>query len=84
MKSVIKTNLSFSQQLTELKGNGDVDFLIEFIKHCHKNADYIQIDVNTFQVTNKRKHYIYTCYATYIMQINQRTNARTFFKICQP
>lgn len=86
MKSIIKTKcnrvpLAFKKQITELKGMGDINFLTEFVKDCHKNADIMQIDENTLQVSTKRISYLYSCFPNYIRQINRNTDSRIFFKI---
>lgn len=86
MKSVIKTkinkvHLAFNQQVRELKGTGDMKFLTEFAKRCHKNGKTMQINENTLQVSTTRTTYLYSCFPNYIRQINTTTDARAYFKI---
>jgi len=86
MKSVIlskinKVHLPFKDQITGLKGNGDMNFLKEFVNHCHKNASIMQINDNTLQVATKKNYYLYSCFTNYIRQINTITDVRTYFKI---
>jgi len=86
MKSVIKTNinqvqLAFKQEITELKGNSDMNFLKQFVEHCHKNAQYWEFDSNTIEVGTKKNYYLYSCFSNYIRKINKTTGERTFFKI---
>ena len=86
MKSIIKTkinkvHLPFNQQITELKGNGDMNFLKEFAKHCHKKGEVMQINENTLQVSTKKNSYLYSCFTNYIRQINTTTDTRSYFKI---
>lgn len=87
MKSVILTKISKSshmpvaKQINELKGNGDMNFLKEFVKHCHKKADITPEGENSLLVCTKRGYYRYTCYPNYIKQINRANDAVAYFKI---
>ena len=86
MKSVIltkikKVQLSFKDQITELRENGELNFLKEFVQHCHKNGRFLQVDENTIEVSTKNNNYRYSCFPNYIRKINRTTEERSFYKI---
>lgn len=86
MKSVLatkltRTQMAFKDQVTHCKGDGDMDFLKQFVEDYHKNAEFHPKDANSIEVYTTRSSYLYTCFPKYIRQINLENNERAFFKI---
>lgn len=85
MPSVILTKvntvqLRFADQITALKGIGDMPFLTQFVKHMHKNADIVPGSGKIEACTTKGS-YLYTIYPAYIVRTNLNTQAKKTYKI---
>lgn len=85
MKSTILTsintvNLQFKDQVTELKGYGDFEFLRLFVSHCHKNKETF-IKNGSIEVFTSRSMFSYKIFPKYIMRIDCNNGNKKFYKI---
>jgi hypothetical protein len=86
MSSVILTKVNtvtprnFGQQIEFCSGQSDTDFLLQFVKACHKNP-ITEVKGNTIKVVTKRKYYQYTAYSKYIVRLDLETQNKKYYKI---
>lgn len=85
MKSTILTKINtvqlpFKDQISELTGTGDIDFLNAFVNHCHKKCDIVK-EENAILVYTSKSQFIYKVFPRYILRIDGQTTKKKFYKI---